>query len=400
MPRGLALLALASLLAVGPAQADPDARPGFDYGPEPSAGHVHEVLSQLVQWQRSPFAHGDAARDYLLARYAAMGVDAEARPQGHVWNAGLTASCENVVATVPGRDSDRLLVVMGHYDAVLANGDGVGNTAQGAYDNGVGTAAVFELARLFHQFHAGRTDASLAFVHSDCEEYGEVGAKGFVDALTAGVQVVGAVNLDMVGLNYPVADSLPPAPQPYYNLYAYTSPVEDRSAFAGNDNVSASAARFAALRATTERVAYEQLGLPAKYVWVLDDVEGNSDQRPFTEAGIPAVWLRGMHHGLLFNRGSSSPEDVRKGLDEMNYKHTPLDTLATLEAYAGGKAELLRGIRAPLDVAYRLALALAGGDAAAEDGLALRQAERAAPGADALLLGALALAALTCRSRR
>jgi hypothetical protein len=346
-----------------------------------------------VQWQRSPLAEGDLARDYLVQRYAEMGLGAEVRPQGELgFPAPAGTVCENVVAAVPGRDPLAWVVVEGHYDAVLMNGgDGRAETVEGAYDNGVGTAAVFELARLFAQYHHGTLEATMAFVHTDCEEWGEVGAYGFVAGLPEGVRVVGAINLDMVGLNWPVLDNLPPAEQPYYNLYAYTAPLEDFTAY--DAAVEANASRFGALRQAAER-AVVQLGLPPKYVWVLDDVEGNSDQRPFVEAGIPAMWLRGMHHGLVFNRGSGSPEDLEKGLDEMNHKHTVLDTKAWLEQMAGGRAGLLAGIQTPLDLAYRVALDLA--SPALAQPLA---AQRATPAPGVAIL-ALAMAALALARRR
>lgn len=401
------LAVLAAVLLAPAAAADPHVRPGFDYGPGPSPAHVHEVLSDLVQWQRSPFAQGDEARDYLVERYEAMGLAAEVRPgrvvrgpvlygpaPGVAVEPPMEAPCENVVATVPGRDPQRWVVLGGHYDAVFFTGAPYSVTTQGAYDNGVGTAAVFELARLFHQFHAGTLEATVVLVHFDCEEVGGFGARDLVEQVPEGVEVVAAINLDMVGLNYPVVDSLPPAPQPHYNLYAYTAPLEDLSAYEDEANVSASAGRFAPFRAAVERVAYEELGLPPKYVWVMDDIEGNSDQRPFIEAGIPAMWLRGMHHGLLFNRGSDSPEDVEKGLDEMNYKHTPLDTLPTLEAMAGGKAGLLAGIRTPLDMAYRVALAMAGSESAPVEALA-----RPAPGAELALVAFVVAGAAVLRRR-
>lgn len=384
--RGLAALVPLLLLAAGPAQADPHVRSGFAYGPEPSPGHVYEVLATLVQWHRSPYAEGDAARDWLLQHYADIGLEAEVVEGNQTTStADRPVPCESVVARVPGRDPSRWVVIGGHYDVVLATSDAYSATTEGAYDNGVGTSIVVELARLFHQFHAGATDATLVFANWDCEEGGSLGATPFAQGLPEGVEVVANINLDMVGLNWPVVDSVPPAPQPHYNLYVYTAPLEDFRAYPGH--VQAYAERFRPLRDVTERVAYQELGLPPKYVWVMDDIEGNSDQRAFVREGIPAMWLRGMHHGLLFNRGAGSPEDVRMGADEMNYKHTPADTLATLELYAGGKAGLLEGIRTPLTLAYRVALALAGGDAA--PGLV-----RAAPGAEGAALAGIAFAAL------
>lgn len=394
--RGAALAALAAMLLLPGALADPHVRPGFDYGPEPSPAHVYEVLSQLVQWQRNPFAQGDEARDYLLDRYRAMGLDAEVVPGDMATTAGgLRALCESVVATVPGRDADKRVVIGGHYDSVLATGVPYSTTVEGAYDNGVGTSAVVELARLFHQYHHDALQATMVFANWDCEEGGSRGARPFAENLTEGVEVLLNINLDMIGLNYPVVDALPPAPQPYYNLYVYTAPVEDFRAYP--EEVAAFAERFAPMRALTERVVYEELGLPPKFVWVQDDIEGNSDQRAFVERGIPALWLRGMHHGLLFNRDSNTPPDLQKGLDEMNFKHTPADSMATLELFAGGKAELLKGIRTGLDVAYRVALAAAGPQDAALGPTAQEGLEVPWPGGLALL--SVAAAAFIARRR-
>ncbi|MCK5559747.1 MAG: FeoB-associated Cys-rich membrane protein, partial [Thermoplasmata archaeon] len=43
-------------------------------------------------------------------------------------------------------------------------------------------------------------------------------------------------------------------------------------------------------------------------------------------------------------------------LNERNFKHTPVDTLDTMELYAGSNAELLKGINTGLTIGYQLIL--------------------------------------------
>ena len=80
-------------------------------------------------------------------------------------------------------------------------------------------------------------------------------------------------------------------------------------------------------------------------VLVMDDNVGASDHRFFIERGIPGVWFRGMHE---------KPRD-EGDLNELAFKHTPIDRLETMETYAGGKEELLRGIDTGLFISYTLA---------------------------------------------
>jgi hypothetical protein len=77
----------------------------------------------------------------------------------------------------------------------------------------------------------------------------------------------------------------------------------------------------------------------------MDDTAGMSDHRFFVLRSIPAVWFRGM------NEKPREEGDI----NEIAFKHTPADTLETMERYAGGKAELLAGIDTGLTIAYDLA---------------------------------------------
>src|SRR6185503_3814940 len=84
--------------------------------------------------------------------------------------ASPTRFVTNVVALLPGRDTMRVIVIGGHYDscvcAVPANGggrDSVSN-APGANDDGSGTTAIIELARVFSRAYPQGLETSVIFV--------------------------------------------------------------------------------------------------------------------------------------------------------------------------------------------------------------------------------------------
>lgn len=106
----------------------------------------------------------------------------------------------NVVMIIPGMMSeakDRMYVVLGHYDS--RNGDGMDaeGDAPGADDDGSGTAAVLELARVF----ADRPcDATTVFLMTAGEEQGLYGATWFAKtAVDEGWNIQAALSNDIIG---------------------------------------------------------------------------------------------------------------------------------------------------------------------------------------------------------
>lgn len=130
----------------------------------------------------------------------------------------------NVMGIKWGAVRDQWVVVGGHYDTItddclfgtvpVANIENpcIGRSlSQGAYDDGSGTMMTVHLAEAFSHVEPYYT---MAFVAYDGEERGTQGAAAFVDAFVTGgedqnftkygpIQVVGAVDLDMVGINWP-----------------------------------------------------------------------------------------------------------------------------------------------------------------------------------------------------
>jgi hypothetical protein len=88
-------------------------------------------------------------------------------------------SITNLVATLRGStDPDRVYVVSGHYDSMCSSPTDKECDAPGANDDGSGTAAVIEMARVMSK---KRFDATIIFMTVAGEEQGLLGAKHFAE---------------------------------------------------------------------------------------------------------------------------------------------------------------------------------------------------------------------------
>jgi Zn-dependent M28 family amino/carboxypeptidase len=194
------------------------------------------------------------------------------------FGSGGPYSSRNIVATLPGKTSpERVVIVCAHYDSISNQ---PATLAPGADDNGSGTAAVQEIARVLagHAF-----DDTLEFICFSAEEWGLYGSDHYAQAAKArGEKIVGVLNLDMIGIPDPYADRL--------DLVVNTG---SRWLF---DRYTQAASTYAGMR-THE---------------VLDNSWDYSDQSPFWDNGYSA--LCGIE-----NEDPSSP-----------YNHQTTDVLATL----------------------------------------------------------------------
>lgn len=102
----------------------------------------------------------------------------------------------NIVGFVPGTDSDKIIVVMGHYDHIGRNEEEIFN---GADDNASGTVAMMAIAEYFSK---NRPKHSMMFVALDAEEMGMQGARALVADFPFPMdQVKLNINMDMVSRN-------------------------------------------------------------------------------------------------------------------------------------------------------------------------------------------------------
>jgi photosystem II stability/assembly factor-like uncharacterized protein len=109
-------------------------------------------------------------------------------------SSGAWALQRNVVATKPGTVSDEQVIICGHYDSISETPK---VRAPGADDNGSGTAAVLEAARVLASSNFERTVKFICFAG---EEQGLCGSSEYAGrAAAAGDVIVGTLNLDMIG---------------------------------------------------------------------------------------------------------------------------------------------------------------------------------------------------------
>ncbi|MFM1876210.1 MAG: hypothetical protein RL266_1947 [Bacteroidota bacterium] len=102
------------------------------------------------------------------------------------------ATGENVVATQPGLVyPNQKVILCGHYDSMPTGG-----LSPAADDDGSGTAAVIEAARILSQYHFAYT---LVYAVWDEEEYGLVGANAYASAAeNNGDSIIAVINMDAI----------------------------------------------------------------------------------------------------------------------------------------------------------------------------------------------------------
>jgi hypothetical protein len=119
-----------------------------------------------------------------------------------------TVNVVNVLAWLPGRDTSRVLVMGGHYDSCICARTDLGPLARfeatqdapGADDDGSGTSAVVELARVFSKHFPRGLATSVIFVAYSGEEEGLYGSTHLAQRLhAAGYKIVSAFTDDIAG---------------------------------------------------------------------------------------------------------------------------------------------------------------------------------------------------------
>jgi len=135
-----------------------------------------------------------SARDWLYDKFLSFGIDSlwlhHYYYDSHQWN---------VVATVVGTARpDKVIVVGGHYDSVVyGGGTNPYVWAPGADDNGSGTVATLEMARIIAQ---NPLPVTVIFVPFAQEEQGLIGSDHFAEWLYYHyVDVELMINCDMIG---------------------------------------------------------------------------------------------------------------------------------------------------------------------------------------------------------
>ena len=185
---------------------------------EVSAKKIEASIRKLVSFgtrntlseQDNPTRGVGAARDWLFGEFQKISADcgncitvekqtfsqaANPPPRGRVPEA---TNLTNIIATLKGTtDPDRVYIVSGHYDTMCTSPTDAKCDAPGANDDGSGTSAVLELARLMskHKF-----DATIVFMTVPGEEQGLLGATYFAEqAKVKAMNIEGMFTNDIIG---------------------------------------------------------------------------------------------------------------------------------------------------------------------------------------------------------
>lgn len=239
------------------------------------------IHAQLLQSSKEC---GDCLRVEYDTGTAAVGRSPE-RPQVRM---------VNVVAWLPGRDPSRVVVIGGHYDSCICSTNSMdfSSDAPGADDDGSGTVAVMELARVVGKRFPQGFEASIAFVLYTGEELGLLGSTQFAERLKRDDRIVTAAFTDDIVGNVVADDGRTDSTS--VRVFAV-----DSLAVGGGE-----LARYVWAIGALYQPAFEVLP-----VLRLDRLGRGGDHRPFVERGIP---------GLRFT----------ERLENYKRQHLPSDSLA------------------------------------------------------------------------
>ena len=160
-----------------------------------------------------------AARDFLFNQYSTIpGLQVRLDPFVH-------ANCPNsptfnVIAWLPGKTPNRLVIIGGHYDSRTTNVFDNTSPAPGGNDAGAQTGVVLELARVLagHSF-----DATIVFMSFSGEEQGLFGSASIAANLNRyfkSPQVIAMLNTDIPG-----GDKAANTPADLLNFRLYSSGI-------------------------------------------------------------------------------------------------------------------------------------------------------------------------------
>ncbi len=149
---------------------------------------VNDIVDLGVRYSYND--HINAVADSLVARFDAIGLQAEKHPFMM-----MTDERYNLIATQTGVEyPDSIFVVCAHYDATSETPD---VNTPGADDNASGTVGVLTCARLLMSLESAYTIQYVLFAG---EEQIMVGSEAWASEMAAAnVNIVGAMNLDMIG---------------------------------------------------------------------------------------------------------------------------------------------------------------------------------------------------------
>jgi hypothetical protein len=155
---------------------------------------------QAFQYHNAFRPNHDSTAQWMLTQFTDMGIS-DVRLDTF-YHPHANEICYNVVATIPGSfDTTIVYIAGGHYDTPIGVNYQTGDTdySTGADDNGSGTTALLEMARLL-ALPGNRPARTVRFVAFDAEESGVVGSRHYADeAYQQGMNIGLMSNYDCIG---------------------------------------------------------------------------------------------------------------------------------------------------------------------------------------------------------
>lgn len=355
----LALVFISATLLTGSTsnvQAPSEEAPDW---PEGSTAYDNMVEMTNFGYRKIDTEANMNARNWIASELEAMGYEVERQP----FTTALCENCENIVVTIEGQLEDDWRVVGAHHDAICYSPPPlIGVTyatceSSGAYDDGTGSGALLELARTFSQWE-NKPLHTWKLAWWDYEEWqgsgspegGGMGSLHFVEEQIPDEVNVTYVNLDMFALNWPVptpfASQAAGCDEEYWTLYMFTSPVDDWSYYEDRGlEVTQSMQSYAEWFQSHLKAINSNLSHPEEWVAVIDDTKGNSDHFNFIMNNHTATWIRGQHQ-YIYEEGDAC---------EQTPKHAQSDSVTTINAMAGGRANVEAGLQTGLDIVATMA---------------------------------------------
>jgi hypothetical protein len=190
----------------------------------------------------------------------------------------------SVIATLKGDEPGLVYVMSGHYDD--CNGDCTNGTrvAPGADDNGSGSAAVLEAARVMAKQHFRGT---IIFAIFDGEELGLWGSHHFADELKAqGIPVAADLNNDIIGNSTGGNGVHEPN---VIRVFSEALPADAKDAQVNLVGSESDAPSRELARFIGETVPQYVDGFAVRQIWRADRFMRGGDQESFQADGYPAI---------------------------------------------------------------------------------------------------------------
>lgn len=232
------------------------------------------------------------ARDWIRARFETIAKTSGGRmtvalddyTQPKTARTPRAVAESSIIATLHGDEPGLIYVMSSHYDD--CNGDCTNGTreAPGADDNGSGTSAVLEAARIMAPHHFRGT---IIFAVFDGEELGLWGSKHFADELKAkGVAIAADLNNDIIGNSTGGNGVHEPDVIRVFSQALPAAADLGRVNLIGseNDSPSRELARFIG-----ETVPLYLPDFTVRQIWRADRFLRGGDQQSFQDDGYPAT---------------------------------------------------------------------------------------------------------------